>query len=48
MKEALSRRPGKLCAIVIDTIGPRFRVGSFQDPAPIEFQEGATIRLVAS
>jgi pyruvate kinase len=46
LKEAMKQRPGKTCAIMLDTKGPEIRTGMLRDNKPVDLVNGQELQIV--
>ena len=46
LKEAMKQRPGRTCAIMLDTKGPEIRTGMLRDNKPVELVAGQELQIV--
>ncbi len=46
LKEAIKQRPGRNCAIMLDTKGPEIRTGMLKDGKPVELVAGQKLDIV--
>lgn len=45
MREALKQRPGKICAMMLDTIGVEIKIGKNKEGKPIHLVEGQELLI---